>query len=48
MKVAAIIALLLFATATSAEPITPGAVRVIDGDTIAAGERTVRLVGPKA
>ena len=37
--------LLLVATAATAEPIAPGAVRVIDGDTIEALGRTIRLVG---
>ena len=46
MRVAvAFLAILIAATMASAEPIQPGAVQVIDGDTIGIGGKTVRLVG---
>ena len=37
--------LLLIATTATAEPIPPGAIQVIDGDTISTRGQTVRLVG---
>ena len=37
--------LLLIATTATAEPIAPGAIQVLEGDTIAARGKTVRLVG---
>ena len=42
---AACLAVLIAATVAGAEPIASGAVTVIDGDTIAAQGKTIRLVG---
>jgi endonuclease YncB( thermonuclease family) len=39
------LSIVLFATASMAEPIVPGAIEVVDGDTIRARGMTVRLIG---
>ncbi len=40
-----LLSLLVLALPAAAEPIAPGAIEVIDGDTIRAHGRSVRLVG---
>jgi len=47
MKTAAmlVLALAMAPVATLASPIEPGAIEVVDGDTIRVGGRSVRLVG---
>jgi endonuclease YncB( thermonuclease family) len=45
MRIAAFVLALIAAAGAVAEPIAPGAVRVMDGDTIEAHGRVVRLVG---
>lgn len=45
MRLFVVAVVLLVAAVVHAEPVSPGSIRVVDGDTIEAMSRTIRLVG---